>query len=106
MEKLPIVNTLSNQSFNFTADEDFYSVTIRASIKIMLITIVRNNVTIVRSKRCIPNQYLLSKYQEKGRGNFAFWNSDHKYPWYTDFGVDTTLMYFTPDELKNMRARI
>lgn len=97
---LPIVNTAANQSFNITLDGTFYTISLRTAINVTLMDVTRGSELVVSGKRCPPQQFMLMKYQQAEYGNFVFWNDDQNYPFWTDFGVTTFLVYYSPEELK------
>lgn len=101
---LPLQDDTANQQFSTLQDNDYYVITLRTVFNVTLITVVRNGTTVVQSSRCPPSQYLLLKYQEAGRGNFAFSNANDEYPYYTDFNKTTFLNYYTPEEMAAVRG--
>lgn len=99
MRLLPLSLDTANQSMSFVEDGSFYTVAIRTVFNVSLITITRNGEVVVSSKRCVPSQFLLMKYQMAEFGNFAFINASNEYPNYVDFGVTTFLAYYSPSEM-------
>lgn len=101
MIEIPL-QQIPNQKFTMQLDDSLYEITIKLTVNVMSVSIVRQNEQIVSNTRAealapiIPYLYL-------EHGNFIFFTIDDEYPNYELFGVTQFLFYFSAEELEVIR---
>lgn len=104
MQIVPL-QQIVNQSLSITLDQQKYDITLRTIGDITYATVLRNNVKIVDSVRCVPLRPILPyEYLEGVGGNFAFYTANDELPNYASFGVSHILLYASAAELAALRA--
>lgn len=102
--EIPLQN-IPNQAFSVQIDNNLYDMTIKFIVDVMVVTVVRNGITIMTNVRATPNMPLiLYPYLEAEEGNFAFFTIDGDYPNYNQFGQNQFLLYLSPTDLEDLRA--
>lgn len=111
------VQAIPNQTLSIQLDNNQYDIHIVATTATTtdtgqgqvagevntVITIVRNNVTIVSGFRAMSG-YPIIPYQYLEDGNFAFLTDNDDYPDYRKFGITQSLIYASASELETIRA--
>lgn len=100
--EIPLAN-IPNQAFSVQLDNLLYNITVKFIVNVMVVTIVRNGVTIMSNVRATPNMPLIL-YPYLESGNFIFFTVEGDYPNYNSFGQNQFLLYFSQDELDQERA--
>lgn len=94
---------IPNQSLSVVLDGSSYDIRLNALTDTMAVTIARDNVTLLSGLRVV-SQVPLIPYLYLEQGNFIFTVDDSDIPFYTDFGVTQTLLYFSSEELRVIRG--
>lgn len=101
MSQIIPLEIIANQSLTIRLSNSRYEFKIQTlSDDLMCITIIRDGITLVQSKRLMPYTYLLPKHLSLEYGNFAFVTPDDEYPYYTSFQSDHTFYYIPNDEVE------
>lgn len=91
--KIPL-EVLPNQSLTIRLLNDRYDIKlITISDSLMAISIVRNDVLLIKNQRVIPSVLILPNHKSKGCGNFLFYTPDDVYPYYKKFN-NGHVLYF------------
>lgn len=102
MQTVPI-QPVPNQQFSFSADNNTYSIILKATALIMSASISINGVLVIEGLRAAAWRVIIpSEYQENG--NFMFMTQNLQLPWYQKFGVSQSLVYLSQAELQSIRA--
>ena len=103
-DEVPI-EAIPNQSFSIVLDESRYQITLKAAGTTMAATIERDGEEIISGMRCVVGQPLIPyQYLEGGNGNFFFLTDNNELPYYTEFNVTQTLLYFDADDMEALRG--
>lgn len=95
---------IPNQSFPITLDGNNFDLKFQAiSEECMAVTIVRNDVRLISGHRVVAGMPLLP-YRYLETGNFIFISETQNIPFYTEFGLTQTLLYFSQSELDTIRG--
>lgn len=96
---------IPNQSFSIRLDESWFNVRINSMDNgACVVSIDRDNVTVISGVRAMPNSPLIPyQYLEGTAGNFAFVTRNGEYPTYTEFGVSQALIYASAEEIAAIR---
>lgn len=88
-------------SYSFTATRDgvTYQVYLRSFSDMAFATVLANGSVVASGVRCVGGGWLIPYAHKMGDGgNFRFECSDEHYPFYTNYGVTSRLVYCTPSE--------
>jgi hypothetical protein len=97
------LQAIPNQSFTFNANNNTFGLILKANAGCMGMSISINGVDVADNARCVAWRVIIpSQYQENG--NFMFMTQNLQLPWYEQFGLMQTLVYFSPTELSSIRA--
>ena len=97
------LQVIPNQSFTFNANNNTFGLILKANAGCMGMSISINGVDVADNARCAAWRVIIpSQYQENG--NFMFMTQNLQLPWYEQFGLTQTLVYFSPSELSSIRA--
>lgn len=97
------LQTLPNQNLTTTLNNNNYAIQLKNCGGSMVVTIIRNGVTLVQNLICVAGTPLIP-YQYLEDGNFLFLTNDSELPDYTQFGITQFLIYASPSELEALRA--
>ncbi len=97
------LQAIPNQTFSLTLDDHIYDITLKEANGIMAAFISRDNVRIVSGMRVVCG-YPLIPYEYLESGNFIFLTADNDLPYYTQFGITQSLIYFSREELEVIRG--
>lgn len=92
-----------NQELTVTLEGNSYSIKLQALRNTMAVTLAINGVTILSGLRVVTGTPLIP-YSYLENGNFIFIADNTDIPFYPDFGVTQTLLYFTNAELRALRG--
>lgn len=93
--------TEPNQSLSITLDGVDHALTIKEAGGVMVMTIVRDGITILSNTRLLPG-ILINPYEHLEYGNFIFLTEDEELPYYTQFERQQ-LLFVSSDELEQYR---
>lgn len=100
MQVIPL-QSIANQAFSVFLDGSNYDIALKATNGVMSVDIVRDGVAIISGQRVVANETLIP-YTYLETGNFGFLTNDDDIPYFTNFNVDQTLLYFSPDDLTSL----
>lgn len=98
------LNKYANQNVNVTIDNDYFSLTFKSFKGITLATIHKNGESLIESILCHPNKNILPYKHMAIGGNFRFDCINDEYPYFTRFGDDCVLHWYSDAELEAMEA--
>ncbi|OCJ20026.1 hypothetical protein [Serratia sp. 14-2641] len=100
MPQLIKIEPTPNQDLTIRLGDHRYEISIKSiSDDLMCISIIRDNVMLIRGVRAMPSLLFLPQHLEMGAGNFAFITVNDEYPNYQKFGGDHQLYYYAPGEV-------
>lgn len=94
---------IPNQTFSVTVDNSIYDITLKEANGIMAAFVVRDNVRIVSGMRLVAGWPMIP-YQYLESGNFVLLTANNDLPYYTQFGISQSLIFFTQEELEVIRG--
>ena len=97
------IQSVPNQSFLCTLDQNFFDITIKTTNGITAVSLTVNGVDVIDGIRAVAGS-LIIPYQYLEAGNLMFLTADEDLPIYTQFNVTQTLVYFTAAELATYRT--
>ena len=103
MENIELAQT-PNQSMTVSRDDHVYEISFRAYGGITLVTVVKDDETVVRSLPCVIRGWFIPyEYQVGDGGNFRFEGNTEDYPVYSEFGSAVNLVYHTHEEYEELK---
>lgn len=97
------LNAIPNQNFRFNSDSNSFDITLKATAGCMSMSVDINGQDVIDNVRCVAWRVIIpSVYQENG--NLMFMTQSLQLPWYTQFGISQTLVYFSQSELSSIRS--
>lgn len=104
MQTIPI-QPLPNQQFTIVLDNSFFDIAIHTTNGVMSVSIAINNMPVIENLRAVAGMRLIpSQYEEMG--NFRFSTQNNALPDYAQFGLTQTLLYFSAEELAELRTPV
>jgi len=98
------LQAVPNQSLSVVVDGISYGLLLKTATNLTVVTIIRDNVTILSSTRAVFGTPIIP-YGYLEDGNFIFTcTTEDTLPFYTDFGVTQFLSFYTADELEAIRS--
>lgn len=105
MPQIVPIQAIPNQQFSITLGGAFYDITITEARGVMAASITRNNAVIIEGIRMVAGSPVIpAQYQEDG--NFLMITNGFELPYYTGFGVQQFLVYFTAAEMEALRLPV
>lgn len=101
MQIIPL-QQLPNQSFTLNIEGDIYVISLQTTNGVLVASITRNSVPIIKGTRALPYTALLP-YRYEESGNFMFQTSNFQLPQYARFNVTQSLVYYSAAELEIFR---
>lgn len=96
------IQSIPNQKFSITLDNNIFDISIRATNRVMSVSLSINSVETISNLRAVSGGLIIpSRYEEAG--NFMFITGNYDLPDYTKFNVTQSLIYFTAAELASYR---
>ncbi len=94
-----------NQSFTISVEGRNFLFTTMLHNGVTYISVSSGDTILASSIKACPNCFLLNRSLESQYGNFMLYCDDGKYeyPTYENINYGTSLRYFTPDEMADMR---
>lgn len=102
MQGIPI-QSLPNQIFQITLEDNFYSISLRTTNGVMSASITRNGVLVIENVRAVAG-FPIIPYLYEEDGNFVFFTQNFQKPDYTLFNITQSLVYLTAAELAAFRV--
>lgn len=93
------VEATPNQSLSITIGGNLWGITLKECLGMMYASLTKNNVAVTNGVRCVSAGWLLPFDYLAAGGNFAFMTNEGEAPYYDQFGVTQSLVYFTADEI-------
>ena len=90
---------IPNQVISTTLDENRYELRFMTTNETTSVTVVRNGETLVSNSRATP-AFPILPYMSQFDGNFIFATLNDNYPFYTQFGINQFLLYFSQTEIE------
>ena len=101
-QQIPI-QSLANQGFTVTLDNNVWEITIKATNGVMSMSLKLNGVAVVDNMRAVAGMRIIpSKYEEAG--NFVFYTQNFELPDYKLFNTSQCLVYYSAAELALLRG--
>lgn len=97
------LQAVPNQSLTIVLDGFVYDMEFKVVSDVMAVTIKRDNVNLISGSRFVAGSPLIP-YQYLEQGNFIFVSEGSEIPFFTEFGVTQTLLYYTQSELEAIRS--
>lgn len=94
---------VANQSLTMVLDGSSWEIRLKALDQSMAVTVIRNNVTLLSGLRVVAEVPLIP-YRYLESGNFIFISETKDLPFYPNFGLTQTLLYYSASELEAIRA--
>ena len=96
------LQSLPNQSFSITLDNNLWDIVVRTCNGATTMTLTLNGTLVVENALCASAAPIIPEvYQENG--NFMFLTANYQLPTYTQFNATQSLYYFNSSELAAMR---
>lgn len=103
MSSLIPLQAVPNQAFTITLDGLVWDITLQTIGVSTIVSVSRDDVVLFQGLRVVAGSPLIPyRYQEAG--NFIFTTVDDAFPFYQEFGVTQSLLYFTAAELETLRG--
>ena len=99
------IDAIPNQKLSVNLDGFRFDISLISSTTSTLVTIARNDVTLIKNVRALGGSFLLPyNYLEGESGNFLFIVKDDVIPYYINFGITQILVYGTVEDLELARG--
>jgi hypothetical protein len=95
---------IPNQSFNIQLDNVLYQISVKTGGSFMFVDIIQNGTPLVLGMRAVAGTFLIPYEYLATLGNFLIITANEEYPYYTEFGIDQFLIYFSQSDLENLRV--
>ena len=103
MNIIPIEST-PNQSLTIDLDQQAYQLELKTIAGMTYCSISRNNEAVISGQRVVGGELIIPyQYLEGDGGNFAFIANEGDIPYYEQFNVTQSLIYYSPSELAAAR---
>lgn len=104
------LQAIPNQSFNTQINNVRYNFVIKQANNIMTVTIARGTQLLLTNIIAKPNSIFAPTlpiipylYLENNQGNFFIFTEGDEYPFYDKFGITQFMLYYSADEMVNLR---
>ena len=99
------LEALPNQELSVQLDGVRYVIRLRTVNGVMALDLTLDEVEIVRGERLHASEFFIPyDYLEGDGGNFVFVTDDGDYPFWTEFEISQSLVYFTAEEMAEARG--
>lgn len=98
MRDIPL-DAVPNQSLSVTVDDNRWQLLFKEANGVMVVTITLNELLILSSHRLVANEPMIPYEYLQGSGGFILYTINDEIPWWTDFGLRHTLLYYSEEEL-------
>lgn len=101
-QQIPI-QSLANQEFTITLDNNVWEFTIKATNGVTAVSLRLNGVAVIDNLRAVAGMRIIpSQYEEAG--NFVFYTQNFELPDYRQFNTSQSLVYYNAAELAFLRG--
>lgn len=105
MSSVVPLSAVPNQKISITLNGSRYEIRFRECNGVMALDLTINDELVLSGDRVVSGAPLIPyKYLEKSSGNFLFLTELGDYPYWDQFGITQRLIYFTAEELEEIRA--
>ena len=101
MSEIVPVQAIPNQTLSIVLDNDRFDIELKSTATSTAASITRNEELLISGVRCVGGTPLIPyEYLRASSGNFIFSTPREQIPYYTNFGIDQFLFYFSAAELE------
>ena len=97
MRDIPL-DSVPNQSLGVTLDENRWQLEFKEAQGVMCVTISLNEALLLSNQRLVANAPMIPYEYLQGFGGFILLTDNDELPYWTDFGLRHTLVYYSEDE--------